>query len=182
MSAVGKNSKTAEYPPIPIATQENVNLTVNKVEIFPGPGTLNITWFIPAEVETKEITGFRIQFRRKNSRKKGWIPVSPTVGRDKRSFELEVEPDVELDVQVGTKLRSGDIQWTSSHVARSGQSGSPYIRQISADGNSVAIQWQKPFNRRKPLNSQILYFLEITDSSKEFAKNLTFKVNLKYFS
>ena len=175
MIAVGKNSKTAEYPPIPIATQENVNLTVTKVEIFPGPGTLNVTWFIPSEIETKEITGFRIQKRRKNLRKKPWTPINEIISKDDRSFELPVEPDVDFEIQVGTKLRSGDIQWSSSHVARSGQSGSPYIRQISADGNSVTIQWEKPFNRRVPVG-QIMYFLEITDTDKEYEKKLDIKV------
>ena len=84
---------------------------------------------------------------------------------------------IDFEIQVGTKLRSGDIQWSSSHVARSGQSGSPYIRQISADGNSVTIQWEKPLNRKifRPVG-QIRYLLEITDTDKEYEKKLDIKV------
>ena len=107
----------------------------------------HIKWTGPKEY-LKEIERYQVRYRIHQPAKPtvSWQFAADELNPERSQFELKLESDRFYEVQIGSILKSdGSTQWTESHIAKTGQSGSPYIKSVRAEGNKVRIVWTKPF-------------------------------------
>lgn len=153
LSALGRNGKRFDYTPINASTLDQLNVTVTNIELLPGPGSLQVKW-APPKRGFKEIQRYQLRYRLHQPLKvteNQWQHASDQLIPARTQFELLLEPDQPYQVQIGSTLKSDrSTQWSELHIAKTGQSGSPYIKTIrTEDGNNVFMQWHKPFNMNR---------------------------------